>query len=99
MQNLRVYYQSTENDQVRIMLQPTCRTEDFSQAQNTVPFANSPVGTQATPSHNPYQGGTGICVNNIPSCYCAKRGPANLLPVNNRHSKIKTGDCLSVFLY
>ena len=84
MQNLRVYYQNTENYQIRIMLQPTCPTEDFGQAQNTVPLANSPLGTQLISSQGPYQKEAGICMNNIPTCYCAKNGQANLIPCQGK---------------
>ena len=83
-QNLKVYYQNSENDQVRIMLKPSCTPEEIGQAQNNGPLANPLLGPPIIPSQDLSFRGAGICVNGIPTCYCARNGRANLLPCQGR---------------
>ena len=88
-QNLKVYYQNTENDQVRIMLQPTSPPEEDMPTQNNGSLANPLLGPPIIPSQNPSFKRPGDqvtwwCVNGISTCYSARNGPNHLLPCQGR---------------
>ena len=65
MHNLNVLYQNEHNEEARVMFVPSCP------AQEPASILRNPPNAQP----NQVQGNLTLCRNNIPSCYCAHKGP------------------------